>query len=232
MSPFRISITGALVAIILFASTSATAQTPKRVVFTPYVGYFVPTSDVTVFDDAIDGSRLTVQAKQRSSPAFGMNMSYWLSDRAALEIGGVYAFSDVRGAVTSAENGVPVTESLSDNAYVMVGSAKLLMHLFPSSSNFNLRLGLGPAIIHRGGTAYSSDVDGEVTGLTNFGGAVSLCTRIPVSNLVGIRIRAEDLFYQTRLGLKSEVDGIDFKFDRKTQHDLLFSAGVQLFVNR
>jgi hypothetical protein len=232
MKTTRLGILGGLIALAGFVPATSETQEPRRIIFTPYAGVYVPSNDVIGISESGGGMTLTGYAKHRTSPAFGLNASYWLTDRAAIEVGGLYAMSDVRGETVETEGSDVFTESLSENAHVWIGSAKFLIHLLPAQSKFNVRLGLGPAVINRGGTAYKSDEGEEVTGLTDFGAAMSLCTRIPLTSNAGIRLRAENFLYQTKLGLKDAVGVGDLKFKAKTQNDLVFSAGLQLFFNR
>jgi hypothetical protein len=88
---------------------------------------------------------------------------------------------------------------------------------------------VGPAIINRGGTAYKDDEEGKFSGLTNVGGAASLCTRIPITGRVALRLRAEDYVYQSRLKFRDAADPTGSpSFDKKLQNDLIFSAGLQI----
>lgn len=211
---------------------SVEAQSTGRVIFTPYVGVFVPSSDVGVLSRPLAGAQLRGRVEHRTAPAFGANMSYWLTDRAAVELSGLYTASDVRGMVAATAGSENFTESIADNAYVWFGSAKFLVKLLPPEKKYNVRFGIGPAIINRGGSAYKSEDGEEITGLTDFGAAMSLCTRIPVTNILGIRLRAENFMYRSKLIVKNFLDGEDLTFNDKVQNDFVFSAGLQLFMNR
>jgi hypothetical protein len=104
-----------------------------------------------------------------------------------------------------------------------------MVQALPPESGLNLRLGIGPAIIKRGGPAYRSVSDGRMTGLTDVGGALSLCTRVAIAGFVDIRVRAEDLVYQARQTWESHViPGAAIPSDPRMQHDFVFSLGLQL----
>ena len=93
-------------------------------------------------------------------------------------------------------------------------------------------VGIGPALITRSGTAFSSSA-GKLTGLTDVGAAMSLCTRLSLTEKLGIRLRAEDYIYRSRLGFESAVNAANnYQFEAKTQNDFVFSAGLQFFTNR
>lgn len=213
---------GAGVAIVgaILAATTAGAQTTKKVVLTPYFGMYAPTTNLLVAPGG-EGS-----ARHKAGPTLGLNASWWLTDRVAFELGGAYAYSDAR---TVSPELSPVVTSLREtrNAYVLLGSAKAMVGLFPADSKMSLRLGFGPAIISHGGSGYK-DPDGKVTGRTDVGGAISLCSKIPITDRIAVRVRAEDYLYQAKLAFRSSVDPTDdVAFDKKFQSDLLFSAGLQ-----
>jgi hypothetical protein len=112
---------------------------------------------------------------------------------------------------------------------VWLGSVKLMTQLLPSTSRFNLRFGVGPAVISHGGEAYKADSKGEMTGLTDLGAALSLCTRLPLTSSISLRLRAENYLYQAKLGYDDRiVRSNDISFDSKLQNDLMFWVGLQL----
>lgn len=211
---------------------SVVAQSTDRVIFTPYVGVFVPSTEVGVLSRPIAGAELRGRVEQRTAPAYGANMSYWITDRMAVELSGLYTASDVRGVVTATVGSEVLAEPIADNAHIWFGSAKFLVKLLPPERKYNVRFGIGPAIISRGGSAYSSDGEEDITGLTDFGAAMSLCTRIPFTNTLGVRLRAENFIYRSKLVVKNFLDGEDLRFNHKLQNDFVFSAGLQLFLNR
>lgn len=115
----------------------------------------------------------------------------------------------------------------------MIGTAKLMLALFPATADFQLRLGFGPAVISRVGSAYNSRADGQFTGLTDFGGAVSLCTKVPIGQEMALRFRVEHFMYQAQLGWKDYVNPAgNFSFDKRFQHDVVLSTGLQIGLPR
>jgi hypothetical protein len=109
-----------------------------------------------------------------------------------------------------------------------------MVGIVPIGDDAQLRFGVGPAIVNHGGKAYRAGDEGKFTGLTHLGGAVSLCTRIPMTELLAIRLRAEDYMYQSQL--KVRAAGLDatqsVTFDKRFQHDFMLSAGLQLGFRR
>lgn len=193
------------------------AQPLGKFVFTPYVGVYAPTTDVA--QDALSS------VEHRAGLALGGTGSYWFTERAGFEVGAAYAWSNLRA--------IDPAETASKNAGLILGTAKFMYGLFPATSDFQLRLGVGPAIISRMGSAYQSDAEGSITGKTDFGGAVSLCTKIPLGRSLALRLRAEDYMYQAKLGFKDRLDPSDsFTFDERFQHDLILSVGLQIGLPR
>jgi hypothetical protein len=210
----------------------ASAQLGGGIVFTPYVGVYAPANNLVKAAAGSSALSARVSAKHQSAALFGANASYWMTDRFALEVGGAYTKSGLHTTGAINEGSITTAAAGTDDAHVLLGSAKLMMQLLPSTSDFNLRLGFGPAVISRGGTAYKADADGRVTGLTDLGAAISLCTRFDVASKVGIRLRAEDYIYQSRLGWRATDPTQSYTFNEKMQHDFAVSAGLQLFLNR
>ena len=218
-------------ALLASAPRIAAAQLAGRLVVTPYVGVYATTNDIGNVDMASTDIALRSNVKQQTGFAGGANVSYWLSEYLALEGGAAYVSSNLKGWATMRDASGVRSGPIAENAHVLLGSAKLMVQLLPPFSRYNMRFGFGPAIISRGGTAYQSDEDGTFTGLTNIGGAMSLCTRVPLTSDVGIRLRAEDFVYRAKLGYKSsEPSATSIAFGSRIQNDVVFSAGLQVFM--
>lgn len=208
-----LAFTGVLALVPLVAG----AQPLGKFVLTPYVGVYAPTTDVAKVDLGT--------AEQRAGLALGATGSYWFTERAGIEVGGAYAWSKLRT--------IDPVDTFSENAGLILGAAKFMYGLFPVTSDFQLRLGVGPAIISRMGSAYKSDEEGSITGKTDFGGAVSLCTKIPLGRGMALRLRAEDYMYQAKLGYRDKLNPLDsFTADERFQHDFILSAGLQIGLPR
>ncbi len=214
----------------LVAPRLAPAQDAGRIVVTPYVGAYVPTANLTRATFTEGSLTATADVKQQTAAAASMNVSFWLDERFALEGGVAYASSKMKSTVTASFAPAQVN---TNYANVWLGSAKLMMRLLPSTSSFNVRLGVGPAIISRGGSAYASDASGGLSGLTDLGGVASLCTRIPLGSVAALRVRAEDYLYSAKFKATSvDQTASYYTFASRTQNDLVFSVGLQLFANR
>lgn len=216
----------------LFAATLAGAQPAKQFVITPYVGLYAPTTSLLSESAALMGVSANASLRQQPAFAFGANASYWLNDRVAFELGGAYSASDLKSSFALSDPSQLLAGSVTENARVIMGSAKVVLALLPTTNKVNLRLGIGPAIVNRSGSAFKSD-EVQLKGLTTVGGALSLCTKIPLTNVLAVRVRAEDYMYQSKLKLRDRANPADeFSFNRKFQSDLLFSAGLQISLYR
>lgn len=224
---------GLAAAIAAAPGAIAAQQLAGGVIVTPYMGVYVPTTDIAKAGVSAGGVTLNASIKHQTALVSGLNVSYWLTDRLGLEGGAAYTKSGIGGKIVAQDASGTSTDIGSQYAHVWLGTAKLMIQLLPQTSDFNLRFGFGPAIISRAGSAYASDAEGKITGKTDLGAAMSLCSRIPVASNIAVRLRAEDYLYQGKLGFKSSVNSADnFGFDSRFQHDLVFTAGLQLFLNR
>jgi hypothetical protein len=231
----RVRLLGAsvVIAAVLATPAIAGAQTTRRLVITPYAGVYAPTGHLLKLGLAAGGQSANLTMKQKASFALGGNASYWLTERTAIEVGATYAFSDATASANLSGGEEPFAFTGSENAYALLATAKYMVSMLPSTSPMSLRLGLGPALVTRGGSAYKSDSEGKFSGLTDVGGAISLCTKIPVTKLVAVRLRGESYLYSARLKFEDPVDPTNnFRFDSRFQTDLLFSAGLQLAFGR
>ena len=212
----------------------AAAQPLGKIVVTPYVGVYAPNNTVARRNEVGGTTAIAASVEHRNAVALGATTSYWFAPRFSVEVEGLYAFSDVSTKFVTREPGVTTESSTGrKNAGLILGAAKLMVGLFPQTSEFQLRLGVGPAIITRVGSAYRSSAEGQVTGRTDFGGAISLCTKVPVGSGVALRLRVEDFMYQARLGWEDKLDPSEsYSFDKRFQHDFVLSAGLQIGVMR
>lgn len=223
---------GLTAAIAVAPGAIAAQQIGGGVILTPYIGVYVPTNDFAVVAMTEGGSSVTANVKHQTALVSGLNLSYWMNNHVGIEAGGAYTKSGIKGSMIIDGGSGPVAETGSQYAHVWLGSAKLMVQWLSHTSDLNVRLGFGPAIISRAGSAYAADSGSKTTGKTDVGGVLSLCSRVPVSKLIGIRLRAEDYMYKGKLGFESTTNPSDnVTFDSRFQHDLVFTAGLQFFLN-
>ncbi len=225
-------ITASILASVGMLAPDSSAAQDRRIVVTPYVGVFVPAMKVAEVKSVSGGLTSVLGIQQQSALALGANASYWFNDLAGIEVGGAWAFSDATASLGLGTVVPGLGFTRNESARVIIGSAKLMLNLLPLSDRTALRLGVGPTIISRGGSAYESDTHGAFTGLTNVGGAISLCTRLPLTDFISLRVRAEDFLYSSKLRFRAANDPAEFTFGSKLQNDLVFSAGLQMVLWR
>jgi hypothetical protein len=217
-------------AVLVAAPLKAQAQMNGRVVFTPYVGVYAPSADVFKLSLVQSGTTVSFSAKHLPAAAVGASASVRLDDRFAIEAGGLYSRNTLRADLRTNQVGAPTTFSrASDGSDVWAGTLKLMFETLPSGSEHNLRLGLGPAIITRGGPAYRAVAEGRMEGLTDVGAALSLCTRVPLGTFADLRLRAEDVVYRARQTWESQtVPGASLRSEPRLQQDFVLSLGIQM----
>ena len=57
-------------------------------------------------------------------------------------------------------------------------------------------------------------------------------TRLSITPNVGLRMRAEDYVYQSRLGFRGKAAGEAVTMNGRVQSDFILSTGLQIFLNR
>ena len=215
----------------VLAPSGAPAQLAGKFVVTPYVGAYVPSADLVRGSFAAGGLSSGVSARHRSSLALGTTGSFWVTDRVGLEGGLLYTSSDLKSDGFVNQGGVVAPGGGRDYANIWLGSAKLMFQVLPPESDYNVRVGFGPALITRNGSAYASDAEGTYSGLTDYGAVLSLCTRFRLTDQFSLRLRGEDYMYQANVGFKSAT-GQSIAFGDRRQSDFVFSLGFQMFLNR
>lgn len=212
----------------MVVANGATAQETQRIVVTPYAGVFIPSSSVAEVPLDIGGRLGLAGIEQQAGLATGITASYSFNNFAGIELSGAWAFSDVKVSPVLAAR-IPGFAERHESARVVIGAAKLMFNLLPINRRAALRLGVGPAIISRGGSAFKADDRGDFDGVTDVGGAISLCTRLPLSDFLAVRLRAENFMYASRLRYRDFSGSSEtFTFDSQVQNDLIFSAGLQM----
>lgn len=229
MRSSRITSRLVLTAVVALAPSVAQAQRDSRIVLTPYVGVYAPSADVFRFNVVQSGTTVSFNARHQAAVALGATASVWLDDRLAVEAGGFYARSDVHADLLMNQLGAVTASRVDDASDVWVGTVKAMFEALPPSTGLNLRIGVGPAIITRAGPAYRAVAEGKMTGLTDVGAALSLCTRVPLGHFASLRLRGEDLIYQAKQTWQSNsLAGAELKSEPRMQHDFVVSVGLQL----
>jgi hypothetical protein len=217
---------------VILAPATMPAQIAGKFIVTPYVGAYVPSTDLARTSVSAGGVSVDAFARHQSAVAFGTTGSFWITDRVGMEGGLVYSSSALKSGGVINEGGVATPGSGRDYANVWLTSAKLMVQLLPPESDYNVRLGFGPALITRNGSAFKSGAEGSYTGLTDIGAVISLCTRMRLTDNFSLRLRGEDYMYESKIGFKSSASPSQtFSFDSRKQNDFVFSLGFQVFLN-
>src|SRR5690349_6782739 len=127
----------------LVASTATHAQMDSRVVVTPYIGVFAPSTDVFRFGLVQNGTTVSFNMRQQPGAAAGVTTSLWLDDRLAIEAGGVYARSTLRADLLMNQTGAITASRANSGADIWAATLKLMIQALPQASGLNLRVGLG-----------------------------------------------------------------------------------------
>jgi hypothetical protein len=222
-------LTSAMALAIVFAPLAAQSQERGEWVVTPYVGLYAPANQFAKFDGAFAGVSTSLSTRHESALALGGTVNYWFTDRLAVEVGGTYAYSHLGGTATVTAGGVPFAGDIGKSAHVVMGTAKLMFALLPPDAGYQVRFGIGPAFVSRGGDAYTGDPNTQFSGLTNYGAAASLCTHIKITGPLSVRLRAEDYMYKSSLRVRDLSNAAaDIGFPHRFQNDFVLSAGLQI----
>lgn len=228
MRHLRFLAIASVIAVAASAPHDVGAQGRRRIVITPSAGVLVPAARVVEVESA-PAVHPTQWIRHQPAATFGLTASYWFNNLVGIEFGGAWAFGTVRASSELASVVPGLSLSGVQPAHVVLGSVKAMVNLLPITDRAALRLGVGPALVSRGGAAYDPRPGGTFSGLTEFGGAVSLCSRVPVTDVVSLRLRAENYLYATRLRFRgAATPGNEYAFRSRLQNDFLVSAGLQL----
>lgn len=167
--------------LVLAAVTGVQSAAAQNVSVTPFVGAYLPVSDV------LDEGGSTV--KQKTGVAFGGRLTYQMQGNWGIE-----------GEVAYADSKLEFDDVDGEGGNVLFFGAKA-MYFFPSASNFRVHAGAGVGFTSRGG----DDWDGADESST-IGGIVNLGFTTPISGMIKLRIDVEDY-----IGSIAPVDGVDSK---------------------
>ena len=217
--------------------TVDSGQGAWRIEVTPFVGAYVPLAELLEFSDTglILGvpARVTLEGKQTNSFAIGGRVTGWFDRRFGVEGTFTYAFSDLDVTQTIEIPTQPDrVRSATLGAYVWTAAVRAVYRLARIDRSAVILAGLGPAIIDRGGDAFSAPAlgltsAGAVDGTTDVGGVFDLGARIDAGSRVAIRLDAEVYMYTASLSLANPLfAGGDPPSSSKYQTDLVLSAGV------
>jgi hypothetical protein len=192
------------------AAASARAQR-ARIVLTPFIGGYVPTTDLGSIRVPFSAGAVGVfGARMNAAPMFGARLGYWATERFGVEVSYFLVTSKVR--VT--------TGILSANfdAEVQGASFKALYQLSNSTSGSDFFVSGGLGGVRHGGQAFNL-----VGSSTDLAGIIGPGVFITLSPQVRLRIDGDLMVYPWSAAAE---------FPSKTQVDLVVSAGMAIRLTR
>ncbi len=217
----------------------AVGQAVWPIEVTPFVGAFAPVAELLTFSATglILGVpvRVTLAGKQMSSVALGGRVSGWFTTRLGAEGTFTYAFSDLDIMQTIEIPTEPDRiQNFTAGASVWTAAVRVLYRLARIEQSAVILVGVGPAIISRGGSAYDAPAldlpnAGAIKGTTDLGGVFDLGVRIDASSRVAIRLDAEAYLYSASLSLANPIfAGGNPASSSKFQTDVVLSGGLSI----
>jgi len=212
----------------LATAASPLAAQGSSLTVTPFVGVYVPTGRLGVWDrTSVEGGSVRTIVEQRSSMALGARLTGRLTDRVAVEGALAWAPSSVRTAISSdllfqAGPAPAVAGSTLTGTAVWLGSVSLLLDLVRPTPALALYAKVGPVLVSRTGAEVWTGVDGR----TDVGGQVGAGLRIRMGPGLSLRLDAEDAVSRARL--TEAATGAATA--NRLQNDLLFSAALAIGI--
>ncbi|MFN0177816.1 MAG: hypothetical protein ACKVZ0_03385 [Gemmatimonadales bacterium] len=200
-----------LIAFLAIASP-AIAQRP-RVVFTPFVGGYIPFSDLGSIDLNIGGFNVTAAARGTTVATFGARFGYYTRGRVAVEGSFFTAASKTRLTV----GGTRLSDVDGD---VQGGSVKAAYRVTDRRTDTDFFVSAGLS-----GTKHSGDVFTSALAEDQFdiGGVVGMGLHVLLSPQVTFRVEGDLNLYKWSLNRL---------LASRTQTDLLLTAGLGLRLGR
>lgn len=219
-------ISAALLVLLAWPGSSA-AQDEKLTTITPFLGFYLPTSDLVNNQPVpnpgpIDPDRVTIT--QQGGIAFGLRASRTLSGGLWLEAEVQYAISDVKIVATRRE---PLPQDTwTGGGRVLTLGANIHYEIYRAPfTPFGIHLIGGLAVVNRGGEFFDEGgffFDGSLDGGTTIGAIAGLGARYGFTGRFGIRLDVRDYISS----YSQSVPGGDF--DAVLQNDLWISGGIEI----
>ncbi len=222
----RTTLISAVLVVLAWPGTLA-AQDEKLTTITPFVGFYLPTSDLVNNQPVpnpgpIDPDRVTIT--QQNGIAFGVRVSRTLAGSLWLEAEFQYAISDVKIEATRRE---PLPQdNWTGGGQVITLGANVLWEIYRAPfTPFGIHLIGGLAAVNRGGEFFDEGgffFDEPLDGGTTIGGIAGIGARYGFSGRFGIRLDVRDYISS----YSQSVPGGDF--DSVLQNDIWVSGGIEI----
>jgi len=171
---------------------------------TPLVGAYLATGNVYEEPGGLG------TARQGTSFAAGGRITYSSSGHLGLEVGLTYAPSRVE-VITS-------TGTVDRRSHVWLGQLRFIYILNSQWAPVNVYMAAGPAVVSRGGDAYTGATD-----LTDLAGNLGLGALFRVGSGFRVRLEVEGYVYKTAITFASGETS-----EPKLQGDFVFSFGLSV----
>jgi hypothetical protein len=195
-----------------------------RLELTPFVGAYVPASDLARASEQALGTEMAVTIRNRPAVAFGANVEGWFGPRWGIQGTAAYAPTDVRySGSLDGESG-----RVSRGSAIWLFNAKLLARVTSPENRIAAYIGAGPAVVSRSGSAYDDFEGVRTEKLTDVGGVLAAAIRYPVAQGLALSIGADTYLYEAQL--RSSVIGEEgaYTWDSRFQTDFVLSAGLTI----
>ncbi|UCC81653.1 MAG: hypothetical protein JSW46_11610 [Gemmatimonadota bacterium] len=220
-------ISAALLMLLAWPGSSA-AQDERLTTITPFVGFYLPTSDLVNNQDLpglpgpIDPDAVSIT--QQSGFAFGLRASRTLSGSLWLEAEFQYAISDVKITATRRE---PLPQdNWTGGGQVITLGANILWEIYRAPfTPFGIHLIGGLAAVNRGGEFFDEKgyfFDEPLEGGTTIGVIAGLGARYGFSGRFGIRLDVRDYISSYSQSVPSG------DFDSELQNDIWITGGIEV----
>jgi hypothetical protein len=189
--------------------------------FTPFVGVYAPTSDLTeerlvvISPDTTGTWRFTT--KQNTMAIYGGKVGFSVSKQVMLEASFGYSPSTVTGTFHDPANR---TSTVDTSAHVFLASARALVGLGALDRSTSWHLIIGAGLLSHGGAGYET-----ASGVTDFGGVVGIGAKVTVGNAMAVRLDLEDNLYSAKFSYPGSL-GTSFETASKLQNDIALVAGL------
>jgi hypothetical protein len=185
-----------------------------QVSFTPFFASYYPVGKLG--ETTVSG--VPIEAVQNQGLGFGANIGYMFSDVLGVELGGLYVFSGayVRSCDASIAPFCLTTTPDSLKGSIIFG--QLALRFRPRNSNFFVLI--GPAVVNRGGDAWSGYTGSEKMA---FGGVLGLGVIARVAPKFALEIEVE------AYGYSFDPDGSSSTtLEAKFRPDVVLKVGVPI----
>jgi hypothetical protein len=207
----------ALTALALTVAGGVTAPAHAQYVaeFTPFFTSFYPLQEIK-FDET--GSTTDVRLKQKTAPALGGRLTFWLSNTIGIEGAGAFIWSSPAFSAEDESAGAEV----SLPGTIFTGTGRIVVR--PARTNLYLLAGGG--VVSRAGEAW----EGPDTKKTAIAGVAGFGARANVTPKFALNVTVEGTFYSLDPD-GSDDDGGTF-FQPSFQTDITVSIGIPIGFGR